>query len=473
MKNADMNDLKNKPDILFIMTDHQRADSIGMVQDGKEVTPNLNKLAHQSAVFTRTYNTCPLCVPARTALATGKYPTKNGVVFNDVKGLRAGDYKTIHQYLKEAGYEVGHIGVNHIQVKPSLKERMQFDMWIDDSDYKQYAKKNDIDIRRTEEFEKQVIEFQDGKHVEKKYSNAATSTWPYSIEYFKDNYFCNKAIEFIRKEHEKPFALFIYFWAPHPPLKVPEPYFSMFNPEQLQLPENVGIAANGEPKNRRKGIAAQLAEGLSKDEWRKVWAAHLGLVNLADAAIGRILEEFKNRKNKQTDRGNSSIIIFTSDHGDHLGQHNMYQKMEMYEQAINVPLIIKGLGVHKYIVDTPVSHLDILPTVLQMVDIAVPENLDGISLADCIVHGNMQEERNLFCQYSGNPTIGDIRRAVINKKYKYIYDPRDTVELYDLEKDPLEMNNLADNDSYVEIIKRMHKACVKWGESHNDWVKFH
>ena len=96
----------DRPNILFIMTDHQRADSLGMVQAGVEVTPNLNKLAGAGTLFERAYNTCPLCVPARTALATGKYPTKNGVVFNDWRGVRAGDHIPIHQVLYEAGYEI-------------------------------------------------------------------------------------------------------------------------------------------------------------------------------------------------------------------------------------------------------------------------------------------------------------------------------------------------------------------------------
>ena len=85
-----------KPNILFIMTDHQRADSIGMVQAGTQVAPNLDRLASQGTVFSRAYNTCPLCAPARTALATGKYPTNNGIVFNDWRGIRAGDHKPIH-----------------------------------------------------------------------------------------------------------------------------------------------------------------------------------------------------------------------------------------------------------------------------------------------------------------------------------------------------------------------------------------
>ncbi|HOJ10310.1 MAG TPA: sulfatase-like hydrolase/transferase [Clostridiales bacterium] len=469
-----MNNKMDKPDILFIMTDHQRRDSIGMVQDNGEVSPNLNRLAEQSAVFTRAYNTCPLCVPARTALATGKYPTKNGVVFNDVKGLRAGNHKTIHQYLEEAGYTVGHVGVNHIQVKPSLKDRMHFDMWIDDNDYAEYVKELDINIRRTEYFEKQVMEFQDDKYVEKKYSNAMTSIWPHPEKYFKDNYFSGKAIEFIQKEHENPFALFVYFWAPHPPLTVPEPYASMFNPDNLQLPGNIGIAAKGEPANRRRGIAAQLAEGLTLEQWRKVWAAHLGLLNLVDAAIGRIFQELE--KNGKMD---STLIVFTSDHGDHLGQHNMYQKMEMYEQAINVPFIVKSpnflterTGINRHIIDTPVSHLDILPTILDMTGLSIPCDLDGISLADPITRGVAPEERNLFCQYSGNPTVGDIRRAVISRRYKYVYDLRDSAELYDLEKDPLEMDNLAGKASYAEIISKMHYLCMDWGRSHNDWISF-
>jgi arylsulfatase A-like enzyme len=463
---------KKSPNLVFIMTDHQRADSLGMVQAGIEVTPNLNRLASESTHFKRAYNTCPLCVPTRTALFTGKYPTKNGVVFNDWEGTRAGNHIPLHQHVAEAGYDVAHIGVHHIRVKPPLEKRVPFVKWISNEDYTQYLANHGIqewDPETQEAFRKPVMEKRGAKFVERKCSNTKTGPWPYALAHFKDEYFCRQSVEFLSRSHsDKPFALFVYLWAPHPPLRVPEPYASLFPPDELDLPANVGLPAQGEPPNRRQGVAAQLAEGVSMDEWRKVWAAHLGLVHLADAGIGRILQALKTSGHME-----DTITVFTVDHGDHLGQHKMYQKMEMYEQAIHIPLMFRGPGIQAQSFTTPVSHLDIMPTLLDLLDLQTTDNdLDGVSLAESLVSSVPPETRPVFSQYSGDPTVGDIRRAVITQRYKYVYDPTDIPELYDLEGDPLEMQNLAIGDSHTGIIKEMHQIGKTWARAHDDWVEF-
>ena len=460
----------DSPNVLFIMTDHQRADSIGIVQAGVEVCPNLNRLASQSVVFSRAYNTCPLCAPARTALATGKYPTSNGIVFNDWKGLQAGDHKPIHQCLSEAGYEVGHVGVDHIRIKPTLQERVPFSKWISDGDYSRYLRDLGIDETPPEgrdAFKREITEFREGEFVKTGYSNTRTAVWAHPAEHFKDSYFCQQSVEFLRQERSDPFALFVYLWAPHPPLRAPEPYASLFSPANIDLPPNVNLPAEGEPPNRRQGIAAQLAEDISMDQWREVWSAHLGLVNLADAGIGRILEALESSR-----QADNTIIVFTSDHGDHLGQHRMYQKMEMYEQAINVPLFIHAPGADAGTFDVPVSHLDVMPTLLDLLHIESPGDLHGISLGESILAGAPPPDRPIFSQYSGNPVTGDTRRAVITKRRKYIYDPASDPELYDLENDPLETHNLAIEDSHTEIIQKLHEECKTWAREHGDGVKF-
>lgn len=460
--------MEEKPNILFIMTDHQREDSIGMVQCGREVTPNLNRLSEQSVVFKRAYNACPLCVPARTALATGKYPTANGVVVNDWKGVSSGDHKPLHQYLLERGYNVGHVGVDHIKLTPALKDRMQFGIWESEITYGEYAASRGINAARNPgELTEVLEEVRDGRCERKKYSNTLASVWPFGIEYFKDYYFCEKSLEFIRKKHETPFALFTYFWAPHPPLRVPEPYASLYDPAQLELPENIGLPAEGEPSARRKGVPAQLAEGIGVDEWRKVWAAHLGLVTLADALIGRIVKQLED--NGQLE---NTIIVFTSDHGDSLGQHRMYQKMEMYEQAVKVPLLIRAPGIEPHRISSPVSHLDIVPTLLELAGIGQEDRLDGLSLVETMRHGVENRDRKVFCQYSGNPDLGCIRRAVISSRFKYIYDGTDERELYDLEEDRLEMRNLANDPGYGNIVRELHEECRKWNIEHKDWIKY-
>ena len=220
------------------------------------------------------------------------------------------------------------------------------------------------------------------------------------------------------------------------------------------------MPAHGEPPGRRRGIAAQLAEGVSMEQWRKVWAAHLGLVNLADAGIGRILNALE-----ASGQAENTIVVFTADHGDHLGQHRMYQKMEMYEQAIRIPLMVRMPGADARVFDNPVSHLDLMPTLLDLTGVELPGDLDGISLRDSILSGISPPERLVFSQYSGNPTVGDIRQAAIGKRYKYVYDPADAPELYDLEQDPLETRNLAADGTHTEIIRELHEECDRFHRS--------
>jgi len=461
---------REQPNLLFVMTDHQRADSLGMTQAGVEVTPNLNRLASESAVFTRAYNTCPLCVPTRTALATGKYPTRTGVICNDWQGLTAGDHKPMHQYLAEAGYDVAHVGIHHIRVKPEIRERVPFVLWIDNADYDRHLEQNALRQLHYDclgAMKKEITMVRSGVSSQETYSGTVTDVWPGPPEHFKDNVFADEAITFLRREHSRPFALFVYLWAPHPPLAVPEPYASMFDPSKIELPENVGMPADGEPPNRRQGMAGQLAEGVTMDEWRKVWAAHLGLVRLADDAIGRMLTALESGGYAE-----DTLVVFTVDHGEHLGQHRMYQKMEMYEQAIRVPLVFHLPGTRGKVFDRPVSHLDVLPTLIDLIGLECPDDLDGESLVESVVSGEAPPERTVFSMYAGNKTPCHHRRAAITRRWKYVYDPEDVPELYDLETDPLEMHNLAADPQHAQTVRELHDECRRWHEARGDPIRF-
>ncbi|MCK5803403.1 MAG: sulfatase-like hydrolase/transferase [Lentisphaeria bacterium] len=454
-----------RPNLVFLMTDHQRADSLGMVQSGVEVTPNLNRLAERGTIFQRAYNTCPLCVPARTALATGKYPTTNGVITNDWKGRAAKDHTTLHELLHQHGFEVGHVGVNHVRVRPALEERLPFAHWEDGKGYAAYLRSSDAEdssFDRTQ-FQTPVVENHGTQSVECRYSSTRTAVWPGPAEDFKDLFWCRQAVDFVKRKRDKPFALFLCLWAPHPPLRVPEPYASLFDPDKLDLPSNVGCPCEGEPKIYRKGVPAQLADGVSPEEWRRVWAAHLGLVNLADTGIGHVLDA-----GLEIGGQDDTLIVFTADHGEHLGQHGMYQKMEMYEQAIRVPLVFAGAGIAGQAVREPVSHLDVMPTLLELLGIQCPDDLDGVTLASTLQKSVKPPQRPVFVQYSGNPVVGDIRRCVISEGYKYVWAPPDCRELYDVEADPLEMTNLAASAKHQDILRRLHEECRKWGVKHAD-----
>lgn len=454
---------KKRNNLVFLMTDHQRADSIGMAQCEKEVTPCLNRLAKEGTAFLRAYDTCPLCVPARTALATGRYPTAGRVVYNDWKGGTAMETDTIHTLLKKAGYRVGHVGVDHIRVKPRLGER-GLDVFINQEDYGNFAKEKGVLLKREEWEASTVWEEVDNRLTEQRYSNTRSSIWPYGDEAFKDFYFTRKACEFLEGcKKDLPFALFLYLWAPHPPLKVPKAYGSLYPPKEVTLPPNINVPARGEPNLRREGVPAQLAEEVSEEEWREVWSAHLGLVSMADDLFGQVL-------NKLSAMGfdEDTTVVFTSDHGDSLGQHKMYQKMEMYEECIHVPLLIKSPGIKPVAVESVVSHIDLAPTLCGLLDVSW-EGGDGISLLP-LMQGKKEDDRMVFSQYSGNPGLGTVRRAAVTKDYKYIWDSSGQRELYDLKNDPMEMKNVADHKRYGNILKWLHQECRRFHENHGDFV---
>ncbi|MFW6189619.1 MAG: sulfatase-like hydrolase/transferase [Planctomycetota bacterium] len=459
-----------RPNLLFLMTDHQRADSIGMVQDGVEVTPNLNRLAERGAYFARCYNTCPLCVPARTALFTGRYPTANGVVYNDWHGTTARERVPLQQVLVEAGYRVGHVGVHHVRVDPDLRERVPYAAWVDQADHGDHLSEHGIPgglPGGPDRFKRTVDERVEGERKQRPYSNTETAVWPHPAEHFKDLYWSRRAAEFLGAPADEPFALFVFLWAPHPPLVLPEPYATMFDPEALELPSNVGKPAEGEPPGRRRGAAAQIAEGVPMRQWRRVWAAHLGLTRLADDGIGTVLEALE-----ESGHADRTVLAFTVDHGEHLGQHRMYQKMEMYEQAVRVPLIILEPGTEPSEHATPIWHLDVLPTLNEMLGLRAPARADGTSLADCVRGEAEPRRRTLFGQYSGNPALGDIRRMALRGDWKYVYDPAGEPELFDLSADPLEMHNLARSAERGGRLIDLHAHCAAFHERHGDWVDY-
>jgi arylsulfatase A-like enzyme len=412
-------------------------------------------------------------------MATGIYPTRNGVLLN--RGQSASDFKTMHHYLAQAGYRMAHLGKNHIRMEPDLKQSIDFDLWSGEEEYGRFYRANRRSQPRKDDrpnesnlYKRAVSENQNGVYVTKEYSSAHTGLWDDEpAEHHYDLYNCRLAAEFIRTDSpegtEAPFALFLNIWAPHPPLQVPAPFADLFPPQDIQLPPNVGAIAQGEPSGRRRGVPAQLAEGLTMSQWRDTWSAHLGLLHMADSGIGLVLQALE-----EAGLSDHTILIFTSDHGDHLGQHIMYQKMEMYEQAIHVPLIIHlPKQDNPVTIDDPVSHLDLLPTMLELAGVPVPTGLDGVSLSPVLADPSVSDaNRVVHSQYSGNPAIGDIRRAVITKRYKYIFAPDDQCELYDLAEDPLEMNNVIDDPRRAAVRDQLQGQAKAWAQEHGDWIEF-
>lgn len=443
--------------LLFITSDHQRADSIGLQQAGRVVTPRLNALAAAGTQFTRAYSACPLCVPARAALATGLRPARTGVLWNDWKGTHAREVTTLHERLATAGYTLGHTGMDHVRLGRRLRERAPFAVWLDEEDHEKQLAAHGCDLKALESsgpFRRSTVERVGDTVLRNDYSTPHAAAWPFAYEDFRDEFFVQRAEAAVGElaAGENPFALFVNLWAPHPPFYVPPGLMDLFPPEQIDLPANTGKRADGEPASRRAGVAAQLAEGVTETEWRRAWSAHLALTHLVDQLVGRLLDALQRHS-----LADDTLIVFTSDHGEHLGQHAMYQKMELYEPAARVPLLIKSpRGTPQAPVTTPVSHLDLVPTVLDQLGLPVPADLDGRSLTPALIGGELATVP-VFSQFTGNNGPSAARHAVILGEHKLILNTDDEPELYDLALDPLEMHNRAGDPARAEVTARLAK----------------
>ncbi len=450
------------------MTDHQRIDTLRRKYCGVEVTPNLNNLIENGAFFEKAYNTYPLCVPARTALATGINPIKNGMVHNDLPGVYAREENiTLHEMLSDAGYEIAHVGVHHIVTKPNIKEKLPFERMITDKDFADYAKGQDMDIARKERHVHVIKEKFDGVYENHAYSNHVVDDWQYELENFKDYWFTTQAIDYIENAHKDPFALFLCMWAPHPPLLVPKHYADMFDYKTIEMPENVAKITENEPPMRRDGTAARLAEGIDDTEWRKMWAAHMALVKMADDQIGRVVKALKD-----SGQWDNTILVFTADHGEQLGEHNMYQKMEMYEGSVRVPALFCGADIKASNYKKQISHLNFVPTILDLLNIEKKQDFEAQSLARTLVSGADYEEEAVFGCYCGNRGPGSIRRMIVDKGYKLVYDTSEHTELFNLEEDPMELHNLAADGKYKDIKKQLYNALCTWAKDSGDNVDY-
>jgi arylsulfatase A-like enzyme len=213
--------------------------------------------------------------------------------------------------------------------------------------------------------------------------------------------------------------------------------------KEVNLPENVGLWSQGQSPLQLYNLPGFFGIRYSREQWEGIWKVYQGLVSLLDDCVGMLVDAL--RKEGLYD---DSMIIFTADHGEMLGSHCLWQKMCMYEEATHIPLSIKLPKGQTFVSqsDEFVSQIDILPTLCELLDVAPPPDLPGISLAETIQSGAPIGRDHVFIQYDGNGARGNFQRCIVNHQHKLIVDFFQNevyFELYNLRDDPQEKFNLA------------------------------
>lgn len=439
---------KNIPNCIFLAADQLRYDVLG-----KGYTPHIDALINDSVSFSNAYCASPLCVPARGALFTGTYPGVNGSLINgwlpSEKPYSLVKNGTDHLYsvMERLGMECFHSGKQHLFVEGiPLEERPDTrTAWLTtEKSYSAFVREQGKRLPGGPPFRTQIPEMSDGVHTRVcTYSNPQTGLYEEGYEYYFDGYFTEAAIKALDGfDSEKPLFLSMMYLAPHPPFDIPDPWYSLVKAEEVELPDNVNQWYAHQSPLQKYNLTGYIGGQYQLETWREAWRTYLGLVSLLDDCVGRILDKLKEKSLYE-----NSIIVFTSDHGEMLGSHRLFQKMCMYEESAKTPFSIHLPGGRKKgtVKGEYISHIDIFPTICDYYGVAPAGEINGQSLKGVLEDTGIYQERPVYIQYDGNGSRGNLQRCVIWKKYKYIVDifkDEYYLELYDLEHDRQEMKNL-------------------------------
>lgn len=429
--------MSSKKNILFLCSDQHSVYQTGCYGNELIKTPNIDALAKEGTLFTNAYTNNPICVPARAVIATGKYSHEIGCYDN--ASPYTGQAPSFGHALLQEGYEVTTIGKLHY--RSALD-----DVGFPDQQIPLHVKDGVGDllgIVRSPEATKPGL----GNFV--KEAHCGESSY---ITY--DRKITEKAVQYL-EEHQKsdrPWFLYVGYTLPHFPYISPEETWNWYDEKELPLPKNFKNGERPEEatiKHLRhyQGIDRELPE----EDLRKMVHAYYGMCSYMDQQIGDVLDKLRELGMEE-----DTMILYTTDHGEMLGTKGAIGKNVMYEQAARIPLVCKGEGIPAgKRNDTLVSLLDIYPTIVDMAGGMPEPELKGTSILR-FARQEITEDRMVFSEFHANGSYSS-NFMLRNGKYKYIYSVGDPEVLFDLEEDPEEMHNLAEEMDRAEVLKKFRE----------------
>lgn len=456
-----MKDKNRIPNCILLAADQLRYDVLG-----KGYTPHIDALMQDSVSFPNTYCASPLCVPARGALFTGTYPGVNGSLINGwlpsekPYSLVKDGTDHLYQVMERLGMACFHSGKQHLFVEGvPLEERPDTKTsWLTtENSYRAFVREQGKRLPGGPLFRTQIPEMADGIHTRVcTYSNPHTGLYEEGYDYYFDGYFTNAAIRMLDEfDKRQPLFLSMMYLAPHPPFDIPDPWYSLIDAAAVELPDNVDQWYDHQSPLQKYNLTGYIGGAYQQEDWREAWRTYLGLVSLLDDCVGRLLDQLKEK-----DLYEDSIIVFTSDHGEMLGSHRLFQKMCMYEESAKVPLCIRIPGVKSSHIQQTVSHIDILPTLCHYLELECQHEMEGHSLHNLAEQPNAAFPYPVFLQYDGNSCLSAYQRCVVSDGYKLIMDvfQNETFfELYHVVSDPQEQRNLLFEDSHIKKAEQLYR----------------
>jgi len=461
--------MTRRPNILFLFSDQHRADALGCAGHPVVQTPNLDRLAGEGVRFSNAYCSTPLCMPSRISLATGRFPHNTGNNTNN-EGYLHPDTPMISHAFRDAGYHTALLGKLHMcQVANAGSTACA--RWLQAAGYDDFMpihgkawscvyEEPDFDaylkwLATTGKLEAFRQDYRE-RSFAWKFSGikprpagyAAPS--PLEPEEHQDGFITRKACEWLEQASDnQPFFCWVNWGGPHDPWDAPGRFGRMYDPAAMPPPLFDGLESAPEKLRRH---ARKYTGNFAPEAWREVMAQYYGSISLIDDGIGRILDALARRGLRE-----STIVVYSSDHGEMMFDHQMLTKWVMYEASSKAPLIVRLPGGQARTVAAPVSLIDLVPTLLDLAgaDRKVMPVLHGTSLLPDL-HGKARANRPVFCEM-------DHTKMIRQGPWKYSTDPEfDVDQLFNLDEDPDELVNLASRSEHAARINGFRKALLDW-----------
>lgn len=452
-----------RPNVLLITVDQMRGDCLGINGHPVVETPNLDNLAHKGVRFTNAYSATPSCIPARAALLTGLTQRTHGRV-----GYEDGVPWNYDHYLAgefaAAGYHTQCIGKMHVYPTRSLCGFHNVELH---DGYLHEVRRHSVSelegftacddylpwLRQRLGPEADMIDLGLGCN------SWVARPWMYPEHLHPTNWTVDRSIDFLRRrDPTKPFFMMTSFVRPHSPLDPPKAYYDQYiNQEFPDVPMGDWVDAADTPENH---WLTDCYDGkLDPRALHRARAAYYGLITHIDHQIGRLLEALFEYEVAQ-----NTIILFTSDHGDLMGDHNMFRKNYPYQGAMNVPFILYDpndlLHLQKGADRRDLVELrDVMPTLLECAGVPIPDSVEGKSVLP-LARGEEVEWRDYI--HGEHSRREHSYQTIVTQQYKYIWFSDDGREqFFDLESDPTELYNLIEEKSLQEEIDRCRKLLIQ------------
>lgn len=441
-----------RPNFLFILGEGVRYDELHATGNTIIQTPHLDRLVHEGMTFKNAFVTNALCLPSRATIMTGLYSHVTGAIDNRNRPIPP-QFPILPDLLHESGYEVAFIGKSHVQ--GALKNHY-WDYYFGFNGQADY-----LHPILTE-------------GVKGSYGEAQR------CDGYVDDLLTDKAVAWVNQKHEKPFCLFLWFYAPHAPFYRPRSILNMFNGVPIPVPSTFDADLKGYPPIPRPVLEAANKIGtteLGDNDPRtleEVVKDHYAGVVSNDIDLGRVMDAMEKQGTLD-----DTAIIFSSDHGFFLGEWRLYDKRFMYEPSIRVPLTVwypklvrPGSSTGKMALD-----LDIAPTILELAGVGIPTQMQGKSLVPFLRGKDPANWRHAWLyEYYEYPEAGHVlpHRGIRTDRYKLIhfYLPPEEFELYDLQNDPHELRNLYPDPQYASLAKQLRAQLEELRKETGDTGKY-